>query len=789
MQPSFISKKRSKLQSQDLTFVVWSDESPHLKKYPSELFVKCQVLKKMYNGTFLVKQIAPQERGTFEVRESHLYNANLHVDPLRTNDIGSVPHSNPPAVLDFLRQRFLQKRTYCTADPLLVLVNPFVDLRDSTESEIARYYRGDLTKETLQPHVFHIAKRAVETMHSVGISQSIIVSGESGAGKTEAVKTCMRYFAYNPHRKAVSGVQEVVLAANPVIEAFGNAKTTRNDNSSRFGRFMQFVLKKSGGIVHATVQGFLLEKTRVITQGSSERSYHVFYQLVKGLDGNTRRLLGLRNSYPCLGGSATRTDAEDWAGTSAALRKLGIEGREFSSLLKVLVGILTLSNVEIIGTDEAVVKDRAILDEACQLLGLDSSKLALCLTKKELTTWNQVVFSNWRGEDSAVLKESLGKAIYDFLFQWILQKVNGVVGPRGACDRFLGMLDIFGFEVFENNSLEQVLINLTNEFLQKNFVEVVFANEYALYRRERIPAPELVWTSNAPVINLLMGPKGLLAKLEDACLAPSPKDTSFLSSFYASNQDSNQLIRSRVSSDKTFVIAHTIGQIHYSVDGFIAKNRDVLRAEFLDLVKASSDPLVRTISAHAEVPRGKLPKGLLIGTQFTSQLKSMMAIINTTESHFIRCVKPNDEQLPLTFVPAKVLPQIYALSILEALQLRALGFSYRRPFEEFLVQFRFIDLSALHHPDARAGCAQVLEAASVPSTGFRIGCTMVFLTRPAVRKLVALVRESLAAWQPLIATLESLFLAQQSVIRSSLAVARCTRLQAQTHRAVAVGFV
>jgi len=316
----------------------------------------------------------------------------------------------------------------------------------------------------------------------------------------------------------------------------------------------------------------------------------------------------------------------------------------------------------------------------------------------------------------------------------------------------------------------------------------VFDRETKLYRAEGISAADLVWTTNDEVINILTGKKtSLLAVLEDQCLAPGGSDEKFLSAIYTTLKGSAKLVKAKVSGNINFIVVHTIGEIQYNVTNFLIKNKDVVKAELVDVIKSSPNLVTKSLFENVVVERGKLAKGQLIGSQFMSQLEALMGLINQTEPHFIRCVKPNETKKPAEFVPSKVLIQLHSLSILEALQLRNLGYSYRRPFTEFLYQFRFVNmgLAASKEEASMAAAKQMLEEVGIPKDKWAIGRTMVFMKADAAKLMAHKQREALAAWQPLVVVIESAWTKIKYREKMSQVVPSLVRVQAHFLKLVA----
>ncbi|OEH74173.1 hypothetical protein cyc_04385 [Cyclospora cayetanensis] len=659
---------------------VWCTSAPAVKSDPDMMFALCSVEPGSTEAKFILKQKEPPSNQCFEAPVGQVFNANTNLDPMAYNDIGTIPHQNIPCVLDFLRVRYMNKAMYTAVEPMMVAVNPFQDLHNGTPEVIAKY-RDAHDSDKMPPHIFQLSRRAVDNLHGVRKSQTIVVSGESGAGKTETTKQLMKYFASARSGNLDTRIQQAIMAANPVLEAFGNAKTVRNNNSSRFGRFMQLDVAKEGGIRHGSVLAFLLEKSRILTQDRNERSYHIFYQMLKAstpqmkeryklLDCSKYQFL---NPYCC--DAPGVDDISEFEAVVKAFEFMGLKEEQRHTIWSLVSGVLLLGNVKTVGKKEGGIDNAAgisgesanILKDACDLLFLDSSRIMSELTIKVTYAGNNRIEGRWTVEDSDMLRGSLAKAMYEKLFLWIIQALNSNIEPKGGFQTFMGLLDIFGFEVFQNNSLEQLFINITNEMLQNTFTDVVFARESALYKSEGITSKDIEFTNNNDIISVLID-KGnsVLSILEDQC----GSDEKLVSACSTKLKANAKFVPAKLDAQSAFNINHTIGCIKYNAQGFIFKNKDVLRPEMVEVVQGSGNPVVRALFEGVKVEKGKMAKGSLIGSQFLAQLNKLMTLIGSTEAHFIRCVKPNEEKKPLVWVQSKVLIQLHALSIIEALQLR-----------------------------------------------------------------------------------------------------------------------
>lgn len=394
-------------------------------------------------------------------------------------------------------------------------INPFKNLGNTTDEWVEKY-RNVQDLRQLEPHIFYTSRRALDNLYEYKQNQTIIVSGESGAGKTEAIKQMMRFFAVGS--KGDHSIQDAIMAANPVLEAFGNAKTIRNNNSSRFGRFIKLQVSRDGGIRFGSVLSFLLEKSRILTQDENERSYHIFYQLIKGAPEDMKKKLHILDvkDYKFINPKCIDADGIDDVGdyklVLKSLEDMKLSQQQIETIFSIVSGVLLMGNVEFTKADLPGFDDAAEIssaskrdfDTACELMFLDKFKVEQALLEKITFAGGSEIKGRWKCEEAKVLAASLSKAIYEKLFEWIINNLNKIIEPEGGFDKFIGMLDIFGFEVFKNNSLEQLFINLTNEMLQSNFVNIVFKREAELYVSEGIPAPVIEYTTNYKVSSTIV---------------------------------------------------------------------------------------------------------------------------------------------------------------------------------------------------------------------------------------------------------------------------------------------
>ncbi|KAL8426640.1 hypothetical protein Efla_005897 [Eimeria flavescens] len=749
----------------------WSNKSPAVVADPSLLFALCVICPGSTRDKYVLEQVKPPARDRFEVDPSTVLNANTEEEELISEDIGLLSHKNVACVLSMLKTRYLAGKMYTMADPLLVAINPFKDLGNATPKWMD-YYRSASNALQTEPHVFRIAKCALANMEDYDRSQTIIVSGESGAGKTEATKQIMRYFA--SASRGSNRIQEAIMAGNPLLEAFGNAKTVRNNNSSRFGRFMQLSVSRARGIMNGAISNFLLEKVRLVSQEPKERSFHVFYQLLKGADEDMRRQYHLRriDEYAFLtersGGCFDIEgvdDRQDFAELRSSFASMGLPAEDESSVYSILSGVLLIGNAKVIEKEMQGVPDAAfasadsvaLIIEAAELLFVDSATLTHNVLRKHTKVGNQVLEGPRTHRDATMVIKSIAKHVYDRLFSWLVEFLNKAIAPPNGFGKFMGMLDIFGFEVFEQNSLEQLLINITNEHLQKHFIDVVFEIETKLYKSEGVPTEALVWTDNLQIMNALCAPRdSVFAIIEDSCLGVRATDEALCGMIVRKLSGDGIVLPARKDKRIKFLVRHTIADIEYSCDGFIEKNQDFLKKELVDVLQASSNKVMSELFKGVVVEAGKIGKGSLIASQFLRSLGSMIGIIRETEPHFIRCLKPNETKRPLDWDSPKVLNQLFSLSILEALQLRQIGYSYRRSFSDFVKRFRWLDLGAASSNADRKEVAQhILEASGLESREWVIGKTMVFMKADAAKRLEVLQVKRMMAFRPAVEFIEA----------------------------------
>ncbi|XP_025884038.1 myosin-11 isoform X2 [Solanum lycopersicum] len=602
----------------------------------------------------------------------------------------------------------------------------------------------------LNPHVFAIADVAYRAMILEGKSNSILVSGESGAGKTETTKMLMRYLAYLGGRAATEGrtVEQQVLGSNPVLEAFGNAKTVRNNNSSRFGKFVEIQFDKHGRISGAAIRTYLLERSRVCQISDPERNYHCFYLLCAAPQEEIEkyklehpksfRYLNQSKCYELVGVS----DAEEYLATRRAMDVVGISKKEQEAIFRVVASILHLGNIDFAKgkeVDSSVIKEEKAklhLKTAAELLMCDPVALEDALCKRVMITPEEVIKRSLDPRSAEISRDGLAKTVYSRLFDWLVDKINVSIGQDPLSKCLIGVLDIYGFESFKHNSFEQFCINYTNEKLQQHFNQHVFKMEQEEYKREAIDWSYIEFVDNQDVLDLIeKKPGGIVALLDEACMFPKSTHETFSNKLYQTFKVHKRFVKPKLSRTD-FIISHYAGEVQYQSDQFLDKNKDYIVPEHQDLLCASKCSFVAGLFPSLGEETSKSTKFSSIGSRFKLQLQQLMETLNATEPHYIRCVKPNNLLKPAIFENENIMRQLRCGGVLEAIRISCAGFPTRRPFFEFIHRFGLLAPEVLEGSyEEKNACKKILEKWGLK--GFQIGKTKVFLRAGQMAELDA----------------------------------------------------
>ncbi|GMQ06031.1 hypothetical protein CsSME_00050781 [Camellia sinensis var. sinensis] len=669
--------------------------------------------------------------------------------PGGVDDMTKLSYLHEPGVLQNLATRYELNEIYTYTGNILIAINPFQRLPHLYDTHMMEQYKGAGFGE-LSPHVFAVADVAYRAMINEGKSNSILVSGESGAGKTETTKMLMRYLAHLGGRSGVEGrtVEQQVLESNPVLEAFGNAKTVRNNNSSRFGKFVEIQFDKSGRISGAAIRTYLLERSRVCQISDPERNYHCFYLLCSAPPevrekyklGNPKlfHYLNQSNCYELDG----INDSHEYLATKRAMDVVGISEEEQDAIFRVVAAVLHLGNIEFAKGEEidsSVIKDetsRFHLNMTAELLKCDAKSLEDALIKRVMVTPEEIITRTLDPVAALGSRDALAKTVYSRLFDWLVEKINISIGQDPNSKSIIGVLDIYGFESFKHNSFEQFCINFTNEKLQQHFNQHVFKMEQEEYTKEEINWSYIEFVDNQDVLDLIeKKPGGIIALLDEACMFPKSTHETFSQKLYQTFAKNKRFSKPKLSRT-SFTISHYAGEVSYHSDLFLDKNKDYVVAEHQDLLTASKCPFVVGLFPPLPEESSKSSKFSSIGSRFKLQLQSLMETLSSTEPHYIRCVKPNNVLKPAIFENLNIIQQLRCGGVLEAIRISCAGYPTRRTFYEFLLRFGVLAPEVLDgNYDDKVACQMILDKMGLK--GYQMGKAKVFLRAGQMAELDA----------------------------------------------------
>ncbi|XP_054934667.1 unconventional myosin-VIIb isoform X1 [Physeter macrocephalus] len=671
---------------------------------------------------------------------------------------------NEAGMVHNLLIRYQQHKIYTYTGSILVAVNPYQVLPLYTIEQVQLYYKRHVGE--LPPHIFAIANNCYFNMKKNKMDQCCIISGESGAGKTETTKLILQFLATISRQH--SWIEQQVLEANPILEAFGNAKTIRNDNSSRFGKYIDIYFNPSGVIEGACIEQFLLEKSRVCRQAPEERNYHIFYCMLMGMSAEERSLLclGTPSEYHYLTmGNCTSceglNDAKDYAHVRSAMKILMFSDSDNWDLSKLLAAILHLGNVEFMAAvfenlDSSDVMETPAFPTVMKLLEVKDQALRDCLIKHSIIIRGEFVTRPLNIAQAADRRDAFVKGIYGQLFLWILKKINAAIFTPPPQDpknvrRTIGLLDIFGFENFQKNSFEQLCINLANEHLQQLFVQHVFTMEQEEYRAECIAWDYIHYNDNLPTLDLLaLKPLSIISLLDEESRFPQGTDATLLQKLKNVHANNKAFLQPKNIHDARFGIAHFAGEVYYQAEGFLEKNRDVLSKDILALVHSSGNKFLQEIfgleSSERKRGRGTIvrvttgsqlfksadssKRPSTLAGQFKQSLDQLMKILTNCQPYFIRCIKPNEYKKPLLFNRELCLWQLRYSGMMETVHIRKSGFPIRYSFEEFSQRFRVLLPSAVRtelRGKFRQMTLRIIERWLGTDKDWKVGKTKIFL--------------------------------------------------------------
>eukprot|EP00903_Cladosiphon_okamuranus_P010022 g9504.t1 len=731
--------------------------------------------------------------------ESSLPLQNLGVPQDGVEDMTRLDYLHEPAILFNLRKRFFRALPYTYTGEIVIACNPYrwLDLYgEERRKQYAGMVRGERSR--LPPHVYSTSAVAFAGLSKDRENQSILVSGESGAGKTETVKILMGHLAVasSPNSGEEGGgvvaagkggdgegqaegnddVIRKIIESNPLLESFGNAQTTRNDNSSRFGKFTQLQFDGDFRMSGSGCTTYLLEKSRVVGHEPGERAYHIFYQLLAAPEGAKEELglagkLALDFRYLTADGKEAdsviegRTDAQRYEMTIAALGLIGVSEEETLALFRALAGVLFLGQVDFSkrggDDDKSEVVDAESLLAPSSLLGFDSqaggggrageapgAALDSSLCYRTIRARNDVLRADSSPAQAADARDAMAKAIYGGLFEWLVERINRSTasnadgadpGGHGAKRRHAGealapggtvaLLDIFGFESFKVNRFEQLCINYANEKLQQKFTLDVFKNVQAEYEEEGIPWSHVDFSDNAEVLGLIESRMGIIAVLNEECVRPRGGDLSFVSKLATLHADHSAFSRAKLAGPFEFSVRHYAGEVPYHAEGFLDKNRDSVGEACRDLLAKSSVPLVAKVFAHdpsstggdggAGGGAGRKKSSMAtntLATKFKGSLATLMDTIGLTSVQYVRCIKPNAAKLPGRMENAKVAEQLRCAGVVEAIRISRAAYPNRMARTDFIKRFALLG-TGVGQGEGETAMSKALLAKLLPREG------------------------------------------------------------------------
>ncbi|XP_041031180.1 unconventional myosin-Vc isoform X2 [Carcharodon carcharias] len=689
------------------------------------------------------------------------------------NDLTALSYLHEPAVMHNLKVRFVDSKliyTYCGI--ILVAINPYKEIPIYGDAIIHAYSGQNMGD--MDPHIFAVAEEAYKQMARKNRNQSIIVSGESGAGKTVSARYAMRYFATVSKSSSKACVEDKVLASNPITEAIGNAKTTRNDNSSRFGKYTEISFDSRYRIIGANMRTYLLEKSRVVFQAENERNYHIFYQLCASADRPEFKHLKLAPaenfSYVNMGGNSVIdgvNDRIDFIETRETFSLLGLKEDFQMDIFKVLAGILHLGNVGIraVGDDKSSVKHNDNhLKVFSELLEIKLEEMAHGLCHRKIATTSDTVIKPMTKVQAINARDALAKHIYAHLFSCIVDHINKALQFSGKKHTFIGVLDIYGFETFDVNSFEQFCINYANEKLQQQFNLHVFKLEQDEYMKEDIPWALIEFNDNQPCIDLIEAKMGILELLDEECLLPQGTEENWLQKLENNYLNKNQLFEKPRMLSKAFIILHFADKVQYECEGFLEKNRDTLYEELINVLKKSKLHLLADFFQENESSTGTLNANIkvrparpgfksfnkqhrtTVGSKFRNSLHLLMETLNATTPHYVRCIKPNDSKLPFEYDSKRVVQQLRACGVLETIRISAQSYPSRWTYFEFFSRYRILmSEQDLAMNDKKQICKEVLKHLIQDPNQYQFGKTKIFFRAGQVAYLEKLRADKLRA--------------------------------------------
>ncbi|XP_035030684.1 unconventional myosin-Ib isoform X4 [Hippoglossus stenolepis] len=661
--------------------------------------------------------------------------------------------------LENLKNRFEHNEIYTYIGSVVISMNPYRSLPIFTPEKVEEYRNRNFYE--LSPHIYALADEAYRSLRDQDKDQCILITGESGAGKTEASKLVMSYVAAVCGKgQEVNKVKEQLLQSNPVLEAFGNAKTVRNDNSSRFGKYMDIEFDFKGDPLGGVISNYLLEKSRVVKQPRGERNFHVFYQLLSGASDESLKKLKLHRdfskyNYLSLDSAAVNglDDAANFRTVRNAMQIVGFMEDEVQSVMELVAAVLKLGNIEFKpdsrsnGSDESRIKDKNDLKEMCELLGIEQSVLERAFSYRTVEAKLEKVSTTLNVAQAYYARDALAKNLYSRLFSWLVTRINESIKAQGKTrHKVMGVLDIYGFEIFEDgdNSFEQFIINYCNEKLQQIFIELTLREEQEEYIREGIEWTNIEYFNNAVICDLIENNQnGILAMLDEECLRPGTvTDETFLDKlnticaehlhFESRLSKNSKFLTDHSLPHSCFRIQHYAGKVLYRAEGFVDKNNDLLYRDLSQAMYKANHKLIKQLFPEGNPAKVNLKRPLTAGFQFKASVGTLMRNLQTKNPNYIRCIKPNDKKASHIFTDSLVRHQLRYLGLMENVRVRRAGYAFRQPYEPCLERYKMLCKRTWPHwlGPAREGVEVLMSDLPVPAEEFSFGRSKIFIRNP-----------------------------------------------------------
>ncbi|XP_032932496.1 myosin-1B-like isoform X8 [Catharus ustulatus] len=759
--------------SSDAEMAIFGEAAPYLRKSEKERIeaqnkpfdAKSSVFVVHAKESYVKSTITSRESGkvtvkteggeTLTVKEDQIFSMNPPKYD-KIEDMAMMTHLHEPAVLYNLKERYAAWMIYTYSGLFCVTVNPYKWL-PVYNPEVVLAYRGKKRQEA-PPHIFSISDNAYQFMLTDRENQSILITGESGAGKTVNTKRVIQYFAtiaasgdkkkeeQQPSGKMQGTLEDQIISANPLLEAFGNAKTVRNDNSSRFGKFIRIHFGATGKLASADIETYLLEKSRVTFQLKAERSYHIFYQIMSNKKPELIEMLLITTNpydyqYVSQGEITVPSinDQEELMATDSAIDILGFTADEKTAIYKLTGAVMHYGNLKFKQKqreEQAEPDGTEVADKAAYLMGLNSADLLKALCYPRVKVGNEYVTKGQTVQQVYNSVGALAKAVFEKMFLWMVVRINQQLDTKQPRQYFIGVLDIAGFEIFDFNSLEQLCINFTNEKLQQFFNHHMFVLEQEEYKKEGIEWEFIDFGMDlAACIELIEKPMGIFSILEEECMFPKATDTSFKNKLYDQHLGkSNNFQKPKPGKGKAeahFSLVHYAGTVDYNITGWLDKNKDPLNETVVGLYQKSSLKTLALLFASAGGEAGK-KKGSsfqTVSALFRENLNKLMTNLRSTHPHFVRCIIPNESKTPGAMEHELVLHQLRCNGVLEGIRICRKGFPSRILYADFKQRYKVLNASAIPEGqfiDSKKASEKLLGSIDVDHTQYKFGHTKVF---------------------------------------------------------------